>query len=455
MTASKALKLMTPQPCPVQLIRIGGDRDGAYLVPDDLEEIGGCFSPGVNNFKYFEDELAIDFGIPCHMCDYSSDINEFKTPLVPGLQTFEKKWLDIDNGDDSISLSEWVHRHAPDPTVDLILQIDIEGAEYRNLLSADQKLLARFRIIVIELHGLDALKAQDDSAIEILRLLEKLNASHVCVHAHPNNCSVVHIDNETGMNVPSVIELTYLRRDRFRSTAFIREPQIPHPLDISRNVAFRPPIHLNTHWTSKEISSASAAKITSDKLDFAEHTLNELRSEFRSDVNNLLKLHSISTRNLLSFYEQKTRRHPHSMHPEDGLGAEVAIGKKYLLSTSYVGHPREGFVHPSESFFFHTAFAINQSITIDLEVPRSLAYLIIVNRRDSCQERAKGLFFVIHNKEMFRRQKALPIVAEKSFYDRKSLVSSTPLAGRKGRFVTIFSALKTALHFSSVEIYAD
>ena len=39
-----------------------------------------------------------------------------------------------------------------------ILQIDIEGAEYRNLLITDSITLNRFRIIVIELHGLRKFK---------------------------------------------------------------------------------------------------------------------------------------------------------------------------------------------------------------------------------------------------------------------------------------------------------
>jgi hypothetical protein len=30
-----------------ELIRIGGDADGGYLVPNDLEDLSGCFSPGL------------------------------------------------------------------------------------------------------------------------------------------------------------------------------------------------------------------------------------------------------------------------------------------------------------------------------------------------------------------------------------------------------------------------
>ncbi|MCU0317661.1 MAG: hypothetical protein MUC92_13840 [Fimbriimonadaceae bacterium] len=36
-----------------ELIRLGPDEDGGYLVPDDLEGIVACFSPGVNTVSRF------------------------------------------------------------------------------------------------------------------------------------------------------------------------------------------------------------------------------------------------------------------------------------------------------------------------------------------------------------------------------------------------------------------
>ena len=36
------------------LVRLGGEGDGGYLVPDDLDGIGACFSPGVSDVANFE-----------------------------------------------------------------------------------------------------------------------------------------------------------------------------------------------------------------------------------------------------------------------------------------------------------------------------------------------------------------------------------------------------------------
>lgn len=452
MTSKSGLELLIPQACPVQLIRIGGSGDGAYLVPNDLEGINACFSPGVNNFKHFEDELSLTHGIHCHMCDYSSDVDRLQTPLIDDFQTFEKKWLDIDGADESISLNQWVSKYCPPSACNLMLQMDIEGAEYRNLLEADQSLLDRFRIIVIELHYLEAFRDGGEATEPILELIKKLNLNHICVHAHPNNCSAVHVDPKTGMNIPSIIELTYLRRDRL-DHAHRYAPQIPHPLDISRNVSFLPPIHLNTFWLNEERSLASENKILSDRLEFSESIVEDLRSTLRRTTSKLCRVYKQSVNNLASLYESSGWVDLQQQREASSFGEELASGKKYCLSSGFGNYPEAGEVHDSQDFFFHTSVNENQSITVDLECTYRLGHLVIVNRKDSHQERAQALFYVIHRKETFSRKNALPLLIGKEFYNSDELHSITPLLGQKGRFITIFSPLNTALHFSELKVY--
>lgn len=268
---TELILIMRPKPSPYKLKRIGGRRDGAYLIPDDLDGIEACFSPGVNNSKKFEDELTDVYGIKCHMCDYSSDVAQFKTPLREGMQTFKKKWLDIDGGIDSISLEDWIEELSPADDRDLLLQMDIEGAEYKNLLNCKDSVLKRFRIIVMEIHGLRALSDVAETEKELGPLLRKLDKNFVCVHAHPNNCCGDFMLCETGFNIPKVHELTFLRRDRFRGINALgsHKPLIPHPLDISFNVTRKPPLFLNEAWCSNG-SRDLASKITMARcqLDF-------------------------------------------------------------------------------------------------------------------------------------------------------------------------------------------
>jgi len=148
-----AFQFLKPRPSPCPMVRIGGDADGAYLVPDDLCNVESCFSPGVYQYKNFEDDLFASYGISSHLCDYSANLEELQTPLIEGAQTFQKLWLDLDGLPNSITLDKWVASLEPG-NYDCMLQMDIEGAEYRTLFTASAATIKRFRIMVIELHAL-------------------------------------------------------------------------------------------------------------------------------------------------------------------------------------------------------------------------------------------------------------------------------------------------------------
>ena len=52
------------------LIRLGNEGDGGYLIPDDLNGIEACFSPGVADNVNFEKALA-ERKIPSYLLDKS------------------------------------------------------------------------------------------------------------------------------------------------------------------------------------------------------------------------------------------------------------------------------------------------------------------------------------------------------------------------------------------------
>ncbi|MBG6173772.1 hypothetical protein IWQ55_001977 [Labrenzia sp. EL_208] len=57
------IKMLRPKPTSHELVRIGEEGDGGYLVPDDFQGIGFCFSPGVSVKASFEEELASRYSI--------------------------------------------------------------------------------------------------------------------------------------------------------------------------------------------------------------------------------------------------------------------------------------------------------------------------------------------------------------------------------------------------------
>lgn len=230
----RALRPMDPG---VGLIRLGPAGDGGYLVPDDLDGIRNAFSPGVADESGFEAALA-ERGLRVHMADRSVD-----GPAASHERfTFVKKHVGCFSDDGFITLDDWKRDVAPDDDGDLLLQMDVEGAEYEVLLSVSERLLAQFRVIVIELHHLQHLYDRRFFGVAS-RALERLARTHTVVHIHPNNCcgSVKGL----GLEIPRIAELTLLRNDRFVRRVPRRD--FPHPLDAD-NVPTKPTLPLPRCW---------------------------------------------------------------------------------------------------------------------------------------------------------------------------------------------------------------
>lgn len=83
------LASLSPEDCGKELIRIGGDTDGGYLIPDGLEGLEYRFSPGVSTVADFENHLA-DRGINSFLADYSV----VAPPITRPEFVFDKKFLE-------------------------------------------------------------------------------------------------------------------------------------------------------------------------------------------------------------------------------------------------------------------------------------------------------------------------------------------------------------------------
>lgn len=213
-------KAVQPVKTEHQLIRIGGQQDGGYLLPDDLNGITTCFSPGVAEAAHFEEDLARR-GIKSFLADYSVD----RPPVENTFFFFEKKFLGHKNNEVSTTLTDWVNRNAPSEE-EMILQMDIEGAEYDVILSTPSEVIRKFRIIVIEFHNLEAL-AEKNGFCLINLTFNKLLADFDILHIHPNNCTGT--VNYMGYELPPIMEFTFLRKDRSRKR--LPEKNFPHALD--------------------------------------------------------------------------------------------------------------------------------------------------------------------------------------------------------------------------------
>ena len=220
------------------LIRLGPDGDGGYLVPDDLTGIEACFSPGVANISGFEKDCA-ERGMQVFLADKSVTDSAETHPLF----TFTPKFVGAITDEHFMTLDDWVNRSLQTTQSDLLLQMDIEEAEYETILSISPELMTRFRIRVIEFHRLE--EFWNLSFFKIAsHVFEKILQTHSCVHLHPNNCcgSI----EKDGLDMPRVMEFTFLRKDHINDYSYVKT--FPHSLDQDNRP--KPTLKLPQCWYS-------------------------------------------------------------------------------------------------------------------------------------------------------------------------------------------------------------
>lgn len=213
--------LLKPVAVDAELIRLGGDGDGGYLIPNELQGVRRCFSPGVGHTFRFEQELS-RLGIEVLMAD--GTISEPRG--LPPNSMFTPRNLGVVNNEQTMTLDAWVETAAAVEDNEFLLQMDIEGAEYGVFANASSEVLERFRILVIEFHYLHYLGLPGVAPM-YTGVLEKLRANFSVVHLHPNNGGGVAYP--FGIQVPRTLEVTMLRNDHVRQTG--REITLPNELD--------------------------------------------------------------------------------------------------------------------------------------------------------------------------------------------------------------------------------
>jgi hypothetical protein len=227
---------LRPRPSTRKLVRLGPLGDGGYLVPEDFDGISACFSPGVSYTSGFEVACA-ELGMHVFLADHSVD-----GPVVENERfMFTKKHVAATSSEDFMTMDSWVDEMLPESDSDLLLQMDIEGAEYEVFLNMSETLWQRFRIIVVEFHGLEMLWSQPFFLVAA-RVFENLLQRHTCVHLHPNNAFECFKYN--GLEIPRIMEFTFLRNDRIG--VIEAADKFPHPLDCDNTQ--NPTLPLPSCW---------------------------------------------------------------------------------------------------------------------------------------------------------------------------------------------------------------
>ncbi len=230
----RCAELLHPFDVDVPLIRVGGSADGAYVMAD-LFDTAGAISLGVGHDVSWDIDIA-SRGISVHMFDPTVA----GPPVVFPRGTFHAvgigtpsqaaaTGLPLRSLEDLVALAEFEIGH------DLLLKMDVEGAEWEALETAAD--LSRYSQVVLELHNLERLDDELHGG-QMLRVLNRLAESHVPIHIHANNdAPLAHFD---AYWFPTVLEVSFLRRDAAtgaRPATSLREdldaPSNPRFADLS------------------------------------------------------------------------------------------------------------------------------------------------------------------------------------------------------------------------------
>lgn len=216
-------------------LRVGNDYDGGYVLPSVALLADVVLSIGVGHDVSF-DHIMAQRGARILQFDHTVE----KPPTDHPNFMFEKLGWAPETGGEFLDFDAMLQRMEALSPRRALLKFDVEGAEYACMPGMRPERLRPFEVIACELHDLGRL-AEPAFHARFRQVLELMNVHHCPVHLHANNyAGVVLVE---GVPVPSVVELTLLRRDLDGFPSISNEP-MPGPLDRPNHPG-RPDIVLN------------------------------------------------------------------------------------------------------------------------------------------------------------------------------------------------------------------
>ena len=224
----------------VDLVRIGHEYDGGYIMLNDFHDGGIAYSFGISNDVSWDKDMA-SRGYDVFMYDHTIDELPEQNPH------FHWSKLGIADGetrDDRLkTIDELIKQNHHEDKRNMILKMDVEGAEWGFLSQVDSETLSQFSQITLEFHNV----INNRDTKQVLEALRKLNITHQLIHVHANNYKNYYIVLG-GKKICPVLELTYALRSNY---SFIEDYDIVLPLDLDApNNPLQPEIELG-RWNAQ------------------------------------------------------------------------------------------------------------------------------------------------------------------------------------------------------------
>lgn len=213
----EVLHILRPYDCGVAKTRIGGAHDGGYVMlpPETFTASHGAaaaYSFGVSEYSPWDWVMA-EHGIPVYQYDGTISAppdrhpNMFFHPYniaAPSQEAADCKTV-------GQIMSDWGHTQHRN----LILQIDIEGAEWQVFAEMTAEQMQCFSQIIVEWHGLSPALEGFEQRLAVLR---KVAQTHTPIHVHLNNYGIPYSAQHGLLCYGDAYEVSYVRNSDFHFT---------------------------------------------------------------------------------------------------------------------------------------------------------------------------------------------------------------------------------------------
>ena len=202
-----ALSLLTPRRVlGLPKVRVGGERDGGYVMIDDLAATGGiAYSLGVGPDVSWDLAMA-ERGWTIEQYDHTVDGPPAEHPNC----RFHRVGIAPDDGAAGLRrLDTLMREQGALGRRDHILKMDIEGHEWACLDAMPIGFFDHFHQVVAELHWLDHLHSEGFQDL-FRRVIGNMRITHECIHVHANNYADIVVTE--GVPISPVVEITLVKR---------------------------------------------------------------------------------------------------------------------------------------------------------------------------------------------------------------------------------------------------
>lgn len=188
--------------------RLGKKDDGGYLLVDHFEKCNVVYSIGISNDVSW-DLSMLEKGVKeIYMYDHTinglcveNDKFHWKKVGITGI--YDERYNNL------ITLDMMLKQNKHMQLDNMILKIDVEGAEWKVFANMAPSITDKFAQILIEFHNLCDIS---DMAIKE-KALENISKTHVPVHVHGNNFEKYICCKE--FCLPNALEVTYVNKKNF------------------------------------------------------------------------------------------------------------------------------------------------------------------------------------------------------------------------------------------------